>query len=70
MPHSYYSLFPSLEKSLSWDFLGGLVVRNPPANAGDTGLIPYATEQLSGAPQPLKPTRLRVQAPQQEKPPQ
>lgn len=47
VPHSYYSLFPSLEKSLSWDFLGGLVVRNPPAKAGDTGLIPYAAEQLT-----------------------
>ena len=23
-----------------WDFLGGAVVKNPPANAGDTGLIP------------------------------
>ena len=24
----------------SWDFPGGPVVMNPPANAGDTGLIP------------------------------
>ena len=24
----------------SWDFLGGLVVKNLPANAGDTGSIP------------------------------
>ena len=47
VPHSYYNLFPSLKKSLSWDFLGGLVVKNPPANAGDMGLIPYATQQLS-----------------------
>ena len=23
-----------------WDFPGGTVVRNPPANAGDTGLSP------------------------------
>ena len=23
-----------------WDFPGGPVVKNPPANAGDTGLIP------------------------------
>ena len=23
-----------------WDFPGGAVVKNPPANAGDTGLIP------------------------------
>ena len=40
VPHSYYSLFPSLEKSLSWDFLGGLVVRNPPAKAGGHGFDP------------------------------
>ena len=24
----------------SWDFTGGAVVKNPPANAGDTGSIP------------------------------
>ena len=24
-------------KTVSWDFPGGLVVNNPPANAGDTG---------------------------------
>ena len=23
-----------------WDFPGGTVAKNPPANAGDTGLIP------------------------------
>ena len=23
-----------------WDFTGGTVVKNPPANAGDTGSIP------------------------------
>ena len=23
-----------------WDFPGGSLVKNPPANAGDTGLIP------------------------------
>ena len=26
--------------SSSWDFLGGPVVKNPPANGGDVGLIP------------------------------
>ena len=37
----------------SWDFPGGAVVGNPPANAGDTrfkpwsGKIPHAAEQLS-----------------------
>ena len=28
------------EKWSSWDFPGGAVVKNPPANAGDTGLSP------------------------------
>ena len=27
-------------KKNSWDFPGGAVVTNPPANAGDTGSIP------------------------------
>ena len=27
-------------KDTAWDFSGGAVVKNPPANAGDTGLIP------------------------------
>ena len=27
-------------KSNAWDFPGGPVVKNPPANAGDTGSIP------------------------------
>ena len=25
---------------ISWDFPGGRVVKNPPCNAGDVGLIP------------------------------
>ena len=28
------------QESLGWGFPGGSVVKNPPANAGDTGLIP------------------------------
>ena len=28
------------QKWLQWDFPGGPVVKNPPANAGDVGLIP------------------------------
>ena len=28
------------EKLQNWNFPGGAVVKNPPANAGDTGLIP------------------------------
>ena len=39
-------------KTLPLDFPGGAVVKNPPANAGDTGSsparkIPHATEKLS-----------------------
>ena len=30
----------SLPKSQIWDFPGGTVVKNPPANAGDTGSSP------------------------------
>ena len=41
--------------SLGWDFPGGAVVKNPPANAGDTGLspgpggfhMPWATKPVS-----------------------
>ena len=47
------TIFYSLEKSY-WDFSGGPVVKNPPCNAGDMGLIPgrgtripYAAGQLS-----------------------
>ena len=29
-----------LENMYLWEFPGGLVVKNPPVNAGDTGLIP------------------------------
>ena len=40
------------QKPRSWGFPGGPVVKNPPANAGDTGSspgprIPHAAEQLS-----------------------
>ena len=31
-----------------WDLPGGLVVRNPPANAGDVGLIPGSGRSLGG----------------------
>ena len=30
----------SIKTPRFWDFPGGAVVKNPPANAGDTGLIP------------------------------
>ena len=61
---------------MSQDFPGGPVVKNLPANAGDTGSISglgrfhmlwasYAHE-----PQLVKPDHSRACAPQQEKPPQ
>ena len=47
-----------------WDFHGGAVVKNPPANAGDTrfgpwsGKIPHAMEQLSWCATATEPARL------------
>ena len=32
--------YKSFYKTISWDFPGGAVVKNPPANAGDTGSSP------------------------------
>ena len=46
---------------------GGLVVEDPPANAGDTGSIPSPRRFY---PQLVKPACPRACAPQQEKPPQ
>ena len=49
---------------ISWDFPGGRVVKNPPCNAGDVGLIPgqgtkipHAVEQLSPFLKTTEPTR-------------
>ena len=66
-----------------WDFPGGTVVKNPPANAGDTGSIPgpgrshMPRSKKARAPQllSLRATTTearapRAHAPQQEKPPQ
>ena len=40
-PSSYvYLICKSCFKNLKYDFSGGTVVKNPPANAGDTGSIP------------------------------
>ncbi|KAJ8792258.1 hypothetical protein J1605_019950 [Eschrichtius robustus] len=56
-------------------FPGGAVVKNPPANAGDTGLSPglgrshVLRSNEAHAPQLLS-LRSRARAPQQEKPPQ
>ena len=67
----------------SRDFPGGTVVKNPPANAGDTGSSPgpgrsHMPRSNSGrVPQLLSPRATtteahmpRAHAPQQEKPPQ
>ena len=35
------------QKIAAGDFPGGAVVKNPPADGGDTGSIPHAAEQLS-----------------------
>ena len=54
---------------------GGLVAKNLPSNAGDTGLIPYwgnkiphGTKQLSQCPTATQPSCSRVRALQLEKP--
>ena len=70
-------------KILHKDFLGGAVVKNPPANAGHTGSSPgpershMPWSNQSRAPQLLSPRATttevhapRARAPQQEKPPQ
>ena len=63
-------------KSLKiWDFPGAPVVKNLPANAGDTGSnpspgkIPHATEQPSPGATPTEPMCPGAFVPQ-EKPPQ
>ena len=49
----FFQVKESLKKKSHWDFPGGAVVKNPPANAGEnklvswSGKIPHATEQLS-----------------------
>ena len=56
------------------DFLGGPVVKNPPSNAGDAGLIPgrgtkipHAAGQLSPLDTTTEPTHPGVCAPQLER---
>ena len=54
-------LNPVIIKNEIMDFPGFSVVRNPPANAGDVGLIPGLGGfhvQLSCVPQPLSPCAL------------
>ena len=57
-----------------WDFPGGLVVENPPSNAGDAGLIssqgtriPRAMGQLSPCATTTEPMLSRAHAPQLER---
>ena len=71
--------YPSIElllhfcqKSAGQDFAGGTVVKNPPANAGDTGSIPgpgrshMPRSNWACAPQLLKPARLEPVPPRWE----
>ena len=52
-PYLLRFIFILFFKKLMWGFPGGRVVKNPPANAGDTGSspgpgrFPHAAEQLS-----------------------
>ena len=48
------------------DFPDGPVVKNPPCNAGDVGLIPGQGTKVPHAPEPTKPTHhgQRVHEPQ------
>ena len=55
-----------------WDFPGGSVVKNPPANEGDAGSIPslrrihMPQSNKACAPQMSVPMRSRARAPQQK----
>ena len=58
-------------KRYVWDFPGGPVVKNPPSNAGDMGLIPgrgtkipHATGQLSLHAATTEPAHSRAHMPQ------
>ena len=51
-----------MSTKLKEDFPGGAVVKNPPANAGDTGSSPGPGATTTEAHMP------RARAPQQEKP--
>ena len=63
-------------KKIAQDFPGGSVVKNLPANAGDTGSSPgpgrshMPVEQLSLCATTTEARVPRARAPQQEKPPQ
>ena len=38
--HTLLNTILKVKNRIGWDFPGGVVVKNPPANAGDTGLSP------------------------------
>ena len=65
------SLFATAHtKCLSWDFPGGPVVKNPPSNAGNAGLIPgwgtkilHVTGQLSPCATTTEPACYKLQSP-------
>ena len=59
-----FSIFVTKKKNLR-DFAGGTVGKNPPANAGDTGLIPGPERRGATTSDAHMP---RVCAPQQEEP--
>ena len=40
VPHAIWHITDAQSKPTVWGFPGGTVVRNPPANAGDTGSSP------------------------------
>ena len=70
MPSTIASVWQVLNKLLrkqnAEDFPGGLVVKNPPANAGDLGSILALEDSTCGG--ATKPSAERACAPQQEKP--
>ena len=45
---SIFSYIYALYVSVLWDFPGGSVVKNPPANSGDTGSIPGSGRTPAG----------------------
>ena len=44
-----------------WDFSGGPVVKDPPCNAGEAGLIPGGGTKVSCATEQLRPRRITTE---------
>ena len=54
-PSSTVNKAEAVFKSLHWDFPGGAVVKNPPANAGDMGSSPGPKDHTCcGAAKPVR----------------